>query len=134
MAEITNVEFLDKDGKVKNVFETGEDMSVRVNFKHQNKKVDKVNFGVAMFDLENKYIFGINTIIDKINTKKYLDQGYFQVDYSNMPLKTNSYYVKVGVFGENDNIVYDFLGQSGIFKIISHNQNQGLVEIGYKWK
>jgi ABC-type polysaccharide/polyol phosphate transport system ATPase subunit len=134
VAEITNVEFLDKDGRVKNVFETGEDMSIRVYFKHQNKKVENVNFGVAMSDLENKYIFGINTIIDKIDTRKYLEQGYFQIDYSDLPLKTNSYYVKVGVFGENDNTVYDFLGRSDIFEMISRNQNQGSVEISYQWK
>ena len=39
VAEITGVEFLDKDGKVKNVFETGEDMSIRVYFKQTNKKL-----------------------------------------------------------------------------------------------
>jgi ABC-type polysaccharide/polyol phosphate transport system ATPase subunit len=133
VAEITNVEFLDKDGKVKNVFETGEDMSVRVYFKQRNKEVNELNFGVAMHDQEGDYIFGINTIIDKIDTKKYLDRGYYQVNYLDIPIKTNSYYIKAGIFGKNDGEVYDFLHRSEMFSIVSRNQNQGMIDVGYKW-
>lgn len=133
IAEIVKVEFLDKDGKVKNVFDTGDDMSVRVYFKI-NKIVRPINFGIALFNQENHYVFGINTIIDKIDTKKYLDYGYFQVKYKSLPIKTDSYHVRVAIFGENDGKIYDFLNRSNVFKVVSKNQNQGLVEINYEWK
>jgi len=132
IAEITKVEFLDKDEDRKNVFWTEDDMSIRVYFK-QNKKVDKLNFGLAIFNQENDYIFGINTILDKIETNKYIRSGYFQVDYAKIPLKTNTYFVKTGIFGKNDAIAYDFINKSAPFKVISKNKNQGLVEISYKW-
>lgn len=133
IAEILDVKFLDKDGKEKNVFETGDDVSVRVYFK-KYKDIQILNFGIAIYDQENKYIFGINTIIDKINTKKYIENGYFQVNYKNLPIKTNSYTIKSGVFGDNDKQIYDFLNKSNEFKVVSRNQNQGLVEINYKWE
>jgi ABC-type polysaccharide/polyol phosphate transport system ATPase subunit len=132
VAEITNVEFLDKDGKVKNVFETGEDMSIRVYFKQRNK-VGLLNFGIAIHNQEDDYIFGINTILDKIDIKKYIENGYFQVNYNNLPLKTNSYYIKAGIFGRNDLEIHDFLYKSNMFNVISRNQNQGIVELNYKW-
>jgi len=132
IAEITKVEFLDKDGKEKNVFETGESLSIRVYFK-KNKDIPTINFGIALFNQENNYIFGINTIIDKIDTRKYIKKNYFQVDYADIPLKTNTYFIKAGIFGKNDSITYDFLGRSKIFKVISKNENQGLVELSYKW-
>jgi lipopolysaccharide transport system ATP-binding protein len=132
VAEITKVEFLDKDGKEKNVFETGDDLSIRVYFK-QNKDISAVNFGIALFNQENDYIFGINTIIDKIDTKRYIENGYCQIDYSSIPLKTNTYFIKSGIFGENDKLTYDFLDKSKIFKVVSKNENQGLVELSYKW-
>ena len=133
IAEIKKVEFLDKNGKEKNVFETGDDMLIRVYFS-QNKKVEKMNFGIAIFNQENQYIFGINTILDNIETKEYLEKGYFQVYYANIPLKNNHYYVKVGIFGKNDSVLYNFLNKSEVFKIFSTNKNQGLVELNYKWQ
>lgn len=133
VAEITKVEFLDKDGKKRSVFETGEDLSVRVYFK-QHKKVPVLNFGVAIFDQEGKYIFGINTVIDRISTEKYIQDEHFQIDYKEIPLKTNGYYVSVGIFGETDGKIYDFLHKSTFFKVISKNRNQGSVELKYNWQ
>ncbi|MCX6751898.1 MAG: ABC transporter ATP-binding protein [Candidatus Nomurabacteria bacterium] len=133
IAEITKIEFWDKDDKPKNVFETGDDISIRVYFKI-NKNEPVFNFGLALFNQESQYIFGINTIIDKINTKKYLECKYFQVNYTNLPIKTNFYYVKAGIFGETDKKIFDFMDKPSIFKIISKNRNQGLVELSYKWE
>ncbi|OGI24082.1 MAG: hypothetical protein A2194_04130 [Candidatus Moranbacteria bacterium RIFOXYA1_FULL_44_8] len=132
VVEIARVEFLDRYGKEKNVFETGENMSVRVYFK-KNKKVSKLNFGVAIYNQENNYIFGINTVIDKVNTQKYIENSYFQVDYENIPLKTNTYFIKTGISGENGAVAYDFLDRSKIFKVISKNHNEGLVDLCYRW-
>jgi len=133
VAEITKVEFLDKDGKKKNVFETGDDLSIRVYFKAAADDIDKLNFGVALFNQENNYIFGINTLLDRKDTSKYRNLGYFQVDYKVIPLKTNSYFIKANIFGENDLKAYDFLEKSISFKVVSMNNNQGAVELIYSW-
>lgn len=133
IAEITKVEFLDKDGKEKNVFETGEDMSIRVHFK-QNKKVPVLNFGLAIFNIENNYISGINTIIDQINTGQYCGQSFFEVKYKNIPIRTNSYYVKAGIWRERTDKLVDFLNKSDIFKIYSKDKNDGILNLNYEWK
>lgn len=132
VAEITRIEFLDKDANEKNVFQTGDDLSVRIYFK-QNKIAENLNFGIAIFNQEDQYAFGVNTFMDKINTKKYVERGYFQIDYKNIPLKTNSYYIKVAIYGENENISYDFVPRSKIFKIFSMDTKRGMVNINYQW-
>ena len=132
-AEITKVEFLDNEGNEKNVFETGDDVSVRVYFE-VHKLQEEFNFGLAINNQEGHYIFGINTIIDEINVEKYLKKGFFEVKYEKMPLKTGSYYIKAGVFGENDGKIFDFLHKSNLFKILSRSKNQGLIELKYNWK
>lgn len=133
IAEIINVKFLDKDGKEKNVFETGEDMSVRVYFK-VNKKFDVLNFGVAISNIENDYIFGINTFIDKIKTEHYIKQGFFEVKYKNIPIRTNSYFIKAGIWGERPDKLIDSLNKSNIFKVFSKNDNGGMVNLSYEWR
>ncbi len=132
VAEITEVEFLDKDGKAKNVFETGENISIRVRFK-QYKKVPVLNFGIAIFNQENAYILGINTITDKINTAKYIENKFYQINYPKIPLKTNYYFIKAGIFGENEALVYDFMEKSETFQIFSKNKNHGIVDLNYYW-
>jgi ABC-type polysaccharide/polyol phosphate transport system ATPase subunit len=132
VAEITNVEFLDKDGKVKNVFETGEDMSIRVYFKQRNKK-DKLNFGLAIYNQENNCIFGTNTFINKIDTSQMVKDDYFTVSYKGMQLRTNTYYVQAGIWGEIVAVNFDYLGKSKTFEVFSRDQNIGLVSINHDW-
>ena len=72
-------------------------------------------------------------LLDKKDVSKYLKLGFFQVDYKNIPLKTNSYYIQAGIFGKADQIAYDFLGKSNLFKVISSDKNQGIVDIIYNW-
>jgi ABC-type multidrug transport system ATPase subunit len=132
IAEITRVESLDKDGKEKNVFQTRDDMSIRVYFK-QNKEVDVLNFGIAIYSQENNCILGISTVIDKINAEKYRRSGYFQVDCLKIPLKTNSYYINAAIVGRNDENVYDFVSNAKVFKIFSKDKNHGMIDINYIW-
>ena len=130
-AKITKVEFFDKDGVAKNVFETGEDISVRVYFK---KNTDlQLNFGLALFNEENNYISGINTFSDRIETEKYMKNNFFQINYLRIPLRTGTYFVKAGIWGETDRVNIDFINKSEYFKIVSRDKNQGMVNIDYKW-
>jgi ABC-type polysaccharide/polyol phosphate transport system ATPase subunit len=130
---IKEVVFFDSKGQEKNVFETGDSFSVKVFFERSSPDIVNVNFGVAIFDQDGSYIFGINSIIDNIDTSKYIQEGFFQIDYHNVPLKTNAYYLKIGVFGESDHIVYDFLNKSRTIRFISRDRNQGLLDVAYKW-
>lgn len=130
--EIAKIEFLDKEGNEKNVFETGEDMSIRVYF-NQNKQVKKLNFGIAIFNQEGHYAFGINSIMDKIDTKEYVNKKYCQIDYRAIPLKTDVYYIGFAIYGENESVVYDYVPKLKTFKVISRDKNFGMVNIDYSW-
>jgi ABC-type polysaccharide/polyol phosphate transport system ATPase subunit len=132
IAEIIKVDFLNKTGNSKNVFETGEDMSIRVYFK-KNKPVDVLNFSIAIFNQENHYVFGIHTFSEKIDAKKCIDRGYYQVDYRNIPLRTNTYYINSAIYGKSDRAAYDFMPKSKFFKVFSKDKNYGMVDIDYAW-
>jgi hypothetical protein len=130
--EIANVDFLDKSGNKKNVFETGDDLSIRVYFK-QNIKVEKINFGLAIFNQEGHYAFGVSTFTDKVDTKTFIQRGYCQVDYKNIPFRTDAYYIGFAIYGENDKVAYDYEPRLRAFKVFSHDRNSGMVNVEYKW-
>ena len=134
VAEITKVEFLDKNGKIKNVFETGDDILVRVYFEIIKAR-DELNFGLAIYNQEGNYISGINTIFDKIDTKKCIQNGYFQVEYKNISLMGNAYYIAASIVKDNFNSFYALLLKSQYFKIVTtRSKNQGIVNLNYVWK
>ena len=133
IAEITRVEFLDKDGNKKNVFQTGDDMSVRVYFK-VGKKIDALNFGMTIVNQDGTRIIGVSTVLDKISVKKYLLQGYFEVHYKNIPLRENAYSIDAAIFGLEHSKVYEYQCKIKTFKVFSRNQNDGIIEINYEWK
>ena len=134
LAEITKVIFFDKDGKEKNVFQTGDGMSIRVYFK-QNKKVPILNFGLGIYSQEDFYFGGFNSIRDRIDTKKAMSDGYYQINLKNIPFNENSFYLKLNVAGDNLNNYYDFVDKSKeTFRVFSTNENPGNVSFNYNWE
>lgn len=108
-------------------------MVLRVYFK-RNKETKHLNFGAALHSQQNDYIFGINTFIDKVNTEECARRGYFQVNFHKIPIKTNTYFFRLGIYGESEARNYDFVERSKIFKIVSIGKSHGMVEMGYSWK
>jgi len=132
VAEITKVKFLDENSKERHVFRTGDNLKIRVYFSKNQTNI--LNFGIALFNIENNCILGVNTFFDKIDTQKYLGKNYFQLNFYNIPLKSNTYFIKAGIWGDLLTMQYDFLHKSNTFKIISCDRNQGMVAMQYKWQ
>lgn len=132
-AEITKVEFLDKNGNKKNTFETGDTVLAKISF-NKNKELDGVNFGMTIVSEENVAMIGISTVIDKIETTKILKNGFFAVEFKDIPLRTSNYHVNAAIFGSNHTEVYDYVTKLGGFKVFSKSQNDGVVAMPYEWK
>ncbi|MCK9423291.1 MAG: ABC transporter ATP-binding protein [Bacteroidales bacterium] len=132
-ATIEKIEFLDENKNLKNIFKTGEDLVVRIWFsKHES--VDKLNFGIAIYSLEDYYIFGINTLLDHISTEKYLQKGYCDVHYRRINLGTNKYYIRAGIYEDQSEKLIDYVDQSPeYFQVQAFNQNTGIIHLDYEW-
>jgi ABC-type polysaccharide/polyol phosphate transport system ATPase subunit len=133
-ARITKLCFYNDSGEIRNVFKTGDDLRVRVYFEVLDQNISKLNFGLELFSQENLYVIGINTIIDKVDTNKYIAQGFFEVNYSKIQLNANLYYFKVGIFEENDQKIIDFLHKSDEFRVVTNSLNQGAFQLFYHWE
>lgn len=132
---IKEVSFRDKEQEKKTKFKDGESFSVRVDFdKRKLKALGNINFGVAMFDISDQYCFGTNTIIENIDTNEFVKRGYLDIVYTGQQLLNGEYFVKVGVFGESDLIVYDFLSKSQTFNILTNKKQQGITYIEHEWR
>ncbi|MDD5083595.1 MAG: ABC transporter ATP-binding protein [Candidatus Moranbacteria bacterium] len=135
VAEISRIEFFDADNNEKNVFESGDDVSVKVHFElfDTSKTVD---FGVRIHDENGVYLFGINTFLDKIDTVKYVEDGFFRIDFKHVPLHEGLFHVYANVIGIHPHLAYayPFAEKMRKFRVISKNKNEGPIVLDYIWE
>ncbi len=132
--EITKVEFLDKDGKAKNVFETGDDIVARIYY-NAKKKIEKPVFGVAIYTQDGIHISGPNTKTSKFIIDYIEGLGSFDFVIIENKFFTGSYRFTAALFNWDCVTPIDFKDRFYGFKIISQEENQnGLIKIETLWK
>src|SRR6266567_4237042 len=94
VAEITKVEFLDNDGKEKNVFEENVDITARIHYQ-ANKKIEKPVFGIALHTQDGIHIAGPNTKTSKFQIDFIQGEGFIDFVVLNNPFFTGGYKLTV---------------------------------------
>ncbi len=134
VAEITKVEFLDKDRNVKNVFETGDDIVARIYYVAK-KKIEKPVFGVAIHAQDGILISGPNTRTSKFNIDHIEGDSFLDFIIPQNNFFTGNYKFTVALFNWECITPFDFKDKIYNFKVISKDENQnGLVKIETLWK
>ena len=134
VAEITGVEFLDKNGKAKNVFETGEAMDIKINFR-VNKKIDVMNIGVGIHSVISGMVLAYNTQVDKYTIDFSHNRILLHLD--DLPLLKGEYFVNINCFGSEPRSPFDYKVKSKNFKIYSKYPIEdygGILYISHNWK
>jgi vacuolar-type H+-ATPase subunit H len=131
VAEITNVEFLDKDGKVKNVFETGEMIKIVVTNRFYKDVKDPI-FGVIIKSLDGIQLFVTNTQFKKIktgNVKVGINRVIYEIENC---LATGMYQISPAIADENAKIFYDWKDNLKQLNIINKEYNSfGICDLAH---
>lgn len=134
IAEITKVEFLDSFEKNKKVYNTGEDILVRIHYKAR-EKIENPVFGVALYTQDDKHISGPNTKTSKFAIDSIEGTGYIDFVIIKNPLFTGEYLFTAAIFNWECITPFDFKDRLFRFKIISTEENQyGLIKLDTLWK
>lgn len=125
VADILDVKFLDKDGKERNVFETGEKIFIVLDIKFNNKISNPI-FGIIISNGICNCVFALNTLYKKINT------GLFDIGISKICFvienyfSTGNYNISPAIATENSKNI-DWKNKFKVFKIVNKNFNSGAV-------
>lgn len=133
VAEITKVEFLDKYGKDKSVFMTGESLDIKISF-DIHKEPELLNFGIGLHSVSGGQIFGYNTQMDKILIGK--NNQFVILHLDTLPLLNGEYLMNVACWGEIEQEHYDYKPGCKTLKMYaSGNKNnyRGFFDIKHEW-
>lgn len=131
--EIVDIKILNSNNQPSSAFKMGDEMIVKCTFKGE-KIPEILNFGIALHDSQDTYIFGANTMIDGANTKKMINSKQFQIKYNALPIRDGRYYIRAAIFGNTDQDIYDLVTRGPEFRVLSKNNNQGMFHINHEWK
>ncbi len=130
IAEITDVKFLDRSGKIKNIFETGEFLRIKVFFEINNK-IDRPIIGFSIINNLGVIITGTNNRKRNFNigTLSCGNAGYICYDFSSIDLLGGEYKINVAIAEDNGRI-YDQVCDKYYISINSQKfQEYGIINL-----
>jgi len=134
IARITKVEFLDKGGNIKNVFQTGDDIVARIHFRAE-KPIPKPVFGIAIYTQDGIHIAGPNTKSSQFNIENIKDNGHIDFIVPRNRFFSGGYMFSVSLCDWNSLTPFDFKDRAYNLKIISKEENQnGIIKLEHQWK
>lgn len=133
IAEITKVEFLNKNKESKNVFETGEPMDIKIYYKI-NEKIDLINIGIGLHYVLGGQIFGYNTQMDDITVAN--KSGSIILHFDSIPVLKGDYFINVACWRDIEQNYYDFKPKYRNLRIVTSgkkNKYRGFCDINHEW-
>lgn len=112
-----------------NVYNYGENLEIDMEWDEALQGVK--NAGIAIISKDGTYIFGTNTIIDKIT----LDRDARKIQYSvNLRLGGGTYTAKAAVFGATDDETIFFNNTGITFHVRDGKTWGGITHLDHNWK
>jgi ABC-2 type transport system ATP-binding protein len=106
----------------------GEPLAVRIAF-DAVELVDDVVFGIGVYDLEGRVIFGSNTDFLDCDVGPLRGAGAVRFDFASVPLLDGTYLVTLGIHSHDEGTVYDWHEQRHQFEVMNPGRSAGLVAL-----
>ena len=129
---IRKVRSFSADGSEQNVFRTGEDIRLTIDYTVKKPVKDAV-FGFGVFDMNGVQCYGTNTRIDKQPDINISESGTAEILLRNVELLGGEYNIDIAI-EQGEGIPIDYFRQAYRIQIISALGDVGVSRIEHTWK
>lgn len=133
IAEFRGISILDQNGnEVKNIVH-GENVTIRIQYEVKDEQVNEPVIGLAIRTIDNKYICGLNTLLDdvKVPWKKGINQ--INLTYDCFNLVGGNYYFDVAIFDKTATVPIDYRAKIKTFFVKMGYIAEGVVVLNHHW-
>jgi len=130
-AQILSIELLNSFRESKSVFETGEKVIVKIQYK-VIKIVKDAIIGIGIFRNDNLSCYGTNTRIDKLEKFDLDKDGEVEIMLNNVNLLSGEYFLDIAI-ESGDGIPIDFYREALKIEFISKISDVGVMRIDHTW-
>ncbi|MCD7746065.1 MAG: ABC transporter ATP-binding protein [Lachnospiraceae bacterium] len=134
LAEVVDVRMYDSDGKEISDIEHGETVRLVIHYLVSDTSVEKPVLGVAIRSIDNKYICGINTLLDKKKIPWEKGMNTFELVYDGFNLIGGNYYFDVALMDSTATVNLDYKTRAKVFFVKMEYIAEGVVVLNHHWK
>ncbi|MEK3663764.1 ABC transporter ATP-binding protein [Paenibacillus sp. FSL F4-0236] len=130
---IEGFQLIDTNGKEIDEIEYNSNFNLKIDFEMNTDDLDIV-IGVAIHTIDDIYVCGVNTLLDKekISYKKGMNTIY--LEYEEFNLLGGSYYFDVAIFENNAHVPIDYRARIKEFFVRAAYIGEGICVLPHKWK
>ncbi|MBE0428412.1 MAG: ABC transporter ATP-binding protein [Thermoleophilia bacterium] len=132
-AQVINVQLLDRDGREKKTFQTGDDLTIKVEFERVGKTAEDIHVAIGIYRDDGFHILSCNTSIDGHKIRK----DKIEMTLPQIPLLQGGYYLNVACFGDIEQSLFDLRKRARTFQIFpaeANSEYKGIVNLEHKWR
>lgn len=131
-ARIQEIRLLNREGEDRKVFETGEDITVHIEYKVKQEVQDAV-FGIGIFNSEGLQCYGTNTRIDQLAEFCLRQDGAMELVLQHVMLMPGIYTLDLAI--ESDmGIPVDYYREAQTIEFYSRVSDVGVVKVEHAWR
>ena len=112
----------------------GEDITVKVKYQVYDLDVEKPVVGVAIRSIDNKYICGLNTLLDSVDVPWKLGENTIELNYERFNLTGGNYYFDIALFDKTATVPIDYKSKIKTFFVKMDYIAEGIVVLNHSWK
>jgi len=131
--EIKGVRFLNGEGEETDQFQSGDPVSVEIDYNASEKIVDPV-FGFGITSMDGKVCFGTNTLIEKIDVPFVSGEGTIGFSIDKLNLLQGKYYFSFSVHSRDHQTQYHRLDNQFQIFVKSQKKAEGTVQLDCTWQ
>ena len=132
IAKIDKVYINGKDENISNI-KFGKDVVIEVNYLVKDIDIKNAVIGIAIKNADDKYICGLNTLLDKHKIKWEYGFNKCTLVYKNFNLVGGSYSITVAIFDETATVPIDFQDKYKEFFVEMPYVGEGTVILNHEW-
>lgn len=126
----TDVNLTDVDGNKKEVFNTGDDMYLNMNYK-VNKPISGVRLEIDVYRMDGMLCYRTNTDIDRKGKLEFTKDGKITVKFNN-PLVRSNYWINVYIYNDSNDEI-ECYKEAVRFQVTSDKEDGGVAVMPHEW-
>jgi ABC-type polysaccharide/polyol phosphate transport system ATPase subunit len=130
--EIAGVEFLDAEGHVSHIFQSGEAMTIRLHV-NAPAPIEDFAFGIGMFNADGVCCYGTNTDLEQYRPTRLSGEGQVDFVIDRLDLTEGTYKVDVALH-KRDGFPYDYHRLLYTFRVKSRVKDAGIFRPPHVWR
>ncbi len=131
---VDSATLLDENLESVDIVEQNSTVYVKVEYTVKDESPKNPVLGVAIRTVQNHYVCGLNTLLDKTAIPWKKGKNVFYIKYPNMSLLSGEYYFDVAFFEENATVPFVYKTKYVTMFITGKYVGEGIVVLDHEWK